>query len=83
MGLKISFYGSLGDRIGREAELDLPTAGCTVAELRQRLIAAFPDAEADLARPSLRACVGDIIVGEDHRVQGDQSVEFFPPLSGG
>lgn len=83
MGLKISFYGSLGDCIGRQAELELPSEGCTVAELRKRLAATYPDAKTEFARPSLRACVDDMIVGEDHRIRSGQSVEFFPPLSGG
>ena len=81
--MKISFFGSLGDCIGRQAELDLPPEGCTVAQLRERLAAVYPAARTELARPSLRACVDEMIVSEDHRVRSDQSVEFFPPLSGG
>ena len=81
--LKISFFGSLGERIGREIELDLPAEGCTVRNLRSRLAREYPHAEADLMRPALRACVNDAIVGDDHVVQRGAAVEFFPPLSGG
>jgi len=81
--LKIGFYGRLAESIGREAELQVPDGGCTVAELRRLLGEQHPHAAAELSRPSVRASVADSIVGEDHRVGPGDAVEFFPPLSGG
>lgn len=81
--MHILFFGKLGDTIGREILIEPPTAGCTVSELRGLLASRFPHAAADLARPGLRACVDDAIVGEDFRVAADGTVEFLPPLSGG
>jgi molybdopterin converting factor small subunit len=75
------FYGKLAERIGRAVELE---CGCaTVAGLREALANRFPDARAELLRPSLRACVGDDLVGDDFVLEGVALVEFFPPLSGG
>ena len=81
--MKILFFGSLGERIGREMELDLPTDGCTVAELRLRLAEALPDAARELGSPSLRACVDQVLAFEDTRVLPGREVAFIPPLSGG
>ncbi|HEY0327244.1 MAG TPA: MoaD/ThiS family protein [Allosphingosinicella sp.] len=81
--MDILFFGKLGDAIGRMVTVEAPSGGCTVAELRYLLASLYPMAAADLASPSLRACVEDRIVGEGFRVGADQTVEFFPPLSGG
>jgi sulfur-carrier protein len=81
--MKILFFGRLGDRIGREIELEAPPDGCTVAELRPILADLYPEARTDLLGTALRACVGDRVVPDDHRVHRGDAVEFFPPLSGG
>ena len=83
MRTKIEFCGSLGELVGREVEVDLPPAGCTVAELRQLLCDRYPHAAADLARPSVRACVDQDIALEARHVRPGQEIAFFPPLSGG
>ena len=79
----IHFFGSLGDRIAREIRLDLPADVRTVAQLRQQLAARYPGCAADLLSPSVRVCVGDSIVAEDHALDDRTMAEFFPPLSGG
>lgn len=81
--MRVQFFGRLGDAIGREAAVDVPAEGCSVAELRARLAEAFPHVAKDLRRPSIRACVDDQVVGEAFHVGRDATVEFFPPLSGG
>jgi molybdopterin converting factor small subunit len=81
--MRINFFGELGERLGRSVELDIPAEVGSVAALRRLLAVRFPDAAASLASPSLRACIGDEIVTEDHDIQGYDLVEFFPPLSGG
>lgn len=72
---KIAFYGKLAERIGREIEIELPAEGCTVAALRARF--------GGLDRATVRACVNDGTVGEDHVVRPGDRVDFLPPLSGG
>lgn len=81
--MRIICFGKLGEAIGRELHLEPPVGGCTVAELRQLLIARHPHAAEILSNPSIRACVGDSIVGEQFPVDPATDVEFFPPLSGG
>ena len=80
--LKILLFGRLGEEIGRDIVADVPAEGCTVAALRKRLVAGDP-ACAPLARPSVRACVDQVIVAEDFVVRPGQEVAFVPPLSGG
>lgn len=80
--LRVSFYGSLADAIGRS--VDVPFApGGTVAELRRRLAELHPEAASILERPAVRACVDDVMVGEEHMLSAAADVAFLPPLSGG
>lgn len=81
--MKVLFFGSLGDRIGREVEVDPPAEIRTVADLRRFLAGLHPEAGAALTNASVRACIGDAIVDDDHDVSGAEEVQFFPPLSGG
>jgi molybdopterin converting factor small subunit len=81
--MRILFFGSLGEKIGRNVDFELPSGGCTIGDLRLLLVQRYPDASADLARHRARACVGDSIVDEQFEVDGASEVHFFPPLSGG
>ncbi|MEA3033923.1 MAG: sulfur-carrier protein [Sphingomonadales bacterium] len=80
--MKIGFFGKLRDALGEEREV-AGESGESVAGLRTRLAGLHPEAAADLLSPRTRACVGDAIVGEDFRVDGQERIEFLPPLSGG
>jgi molybdopterin converting factor small subunit len=80
--LKIRFYGRLGEKLGAEVNVDPPAGTDTIERLRDVLADMFPDASADLRQRS-RACVADSIVNESHKLTGADTVEFFPPLSGG
>lgn len=80
--MKIKFYGNLGESLGREFDLDVPDETDTVARLRNVLASQFPEASGDLLKRT-RACVADSIVKEDYRLGTNDTVEFFPPLSGG
>lgn len=81
--VKILFFGSLGERIGRELDIALAEPGCTVAELRARLIEALPAAADLLAARSARACIDREMAPEEARVLPGHEVAFVPPLSGG
>lgn len=80
--LKIRFYGRLGEMLGAEIDVDPPAGTDTVLKLREVLVQAFPDASTDL-RQRARACIADSMVSEDHKLLGTETIEFFPPLSGG
>ena len=74
------FYGRLAETIG--SELEVP-GGCSVAELREKLIFDHPAAEQTLRSSRSRACVGDTLVPDDFAIGADTTVEFLPPVSGG
>jgi molybdopterin converting factor small subunit len=80
--VKVLFYGRLAEAIGPEVEIEMPP-GCSVEELRERLIAEHPEAEQTLRSKRARACVGDALVHEDHVLEAADRVEFLPPVSGG
>ena len=80
--MKIRFFGRLRDSLGDEREV-AAEEGDTVARLRARLAGLHPEAARDLLSPRVRACVADSIVGEDFPLDGQERVEFLPPLSGG
>ena len=81
--MKILFFGRLAESLGREVDLDLPDAGCTIAELRQRLADMVPEAAAQLSNGGVRACVDRVIVADSARVLPQHEIAFVPPLSGG
>jgi molybdopterin converting factor small subunit len=76
------FYGRLAESIGAEVELDvLPVS--SVAQIRERLIAEYPEVEQSLRSRRSRACVGETIVQDDYLLDTAGTVEFLPPVSGG
>jgi molybdopterin converting factor small subunit len=80
--VRILFYGRLAEAIGPELEVNaLP--GCSVAELRNRLGAEYPQVEDVLRSKRARACVGDTLVRDDYQLATADVVEFLPPVSGG
>ncbi len=81
--MQVVFYGKLAERIDRALTVELPDHAKTVEDLRALLAERFPDARTDLLRPSLRACIGDELVPSSHSLQRVDTVEFFPPVSGG
>ena len=80
--MKILFHGRLAEAIGRAIDLDA-APGCSVAELRERLIAEHPEAEQPLRSRSARTCVGDAMVHDNYVLQASDTIEFLPPVSGG
>ena len=80
--MQVRFYGRLGEKLGSEIHVDPPAGTDTVVKLRNILVEMFPDASDDLRKRS-RVCIADSIVDEGHRLAGNETVEFFPPLSGG
>ena len=80
--MKVFFYGRLADAIGRELEIEIPL-GCSIGQLRERLVAEHPDAEQPLRNIRSRACVDDVLVQDAFVFDVVNRIEFFPPVSGG
>ena len=80
--MKILFHGRLAEAIGPELDLEA-VPGCSVGELRERLIAEHPEAEQPLRSRRARTCVGEAMVHDDYVVRASDTVEFLPPVSGG
>ena len=81
--LRILFYGKLVDLLDREVEIDWPREDGSVGTVREQLAALHPRARDELLMPSLRACVGDALVDDGFAVSAGDTIEFFPPVSGG
>ncbi|MGZ8998154.1 MAG: MoaD/ThiS family protein [Allosphingosinicella sp.] len=79
----IRFYGRVGEALGRQTSIEAAHGVVTVADLRRLLAERYPSAAEDLLSPTLRACIDDRVVAEDHMINDNSHVEFFPPLSGG
>ena len=80
--MKVLFYGRLAEAIGPELEIDAPP-GCSVGQLRDRLVAEHPEAEQPLRSRRALACVGDSLVHDTYVLGADERIEFLPPVSGG
>ena len=80
--MKVLFYGRLADVIGPELDVSAPS-GCSVSQLRDRLAADHPGAEQVLRSKRARTCIGDRLVHDDYMLNGADTVEFLPPVSGG
>lgn len=83
MNATILFFGRLGEQLGRQRDIDLPSGGCTIAELRQRLVDDVGEAASCLLDPTIRASVDQVITTENQRVNAGQEIAFLSPLSGG
>ncbi|MFW5709243.1 MAG: molybdopterin converting factor subunit 1 [Chloroflexota bacterium] len=81
MKVRILFFATLKDRAGR-SRLDLEIAEqATVDDVRQALIAQFPDMDVNLIH-SVAAVNQEFATDTDVLRDGDE-VAFFPPVSGG
>lgn len=80
--MKVLFYGRLAEAIGEELEV-AASAGCSVAQLRDRLAADYPQAGEALRSRRALTCIGDRLVHDDHQLAAGDTVEFLPPVSGG
>jgi len=81
--MNVRLYGQLTTVLGEEVRLELADAPCSIGELRAALAERHPEVAGDILSPRVRACVGDTIVGEDYVLDGADTVEFLPPVSGG
>ena len=52
--MDLRFYGRLADLVGSQVQLDAPSTGCSIADLRMAVAARFPEAEAQIRRAGAR-----------------------------
>ena len=85
MKLKILYFASLREKLGKDAEeIELPAGVATVAGLRnhlQRLGSSYENAFSKKAL--LRAAVNQDMVKEGASIKAGDEVAFFPPVTGG
>jgi molybdopterin converting factor small subunit len=80
--VKVLFYGRLAEAIGPELEIDA-VPGCSVAEIREKLVASYPQVEETIRSRRARTCVGDMLVHDGYVPGTGDTLEFLPPVSGG
>ena len=80
--MKILFFGKLQEAFGSELEVPV-VASLSVADLRHRLIADYPEGAEALLDQRVRTFVGNSLVCDDHKVLVGDEVGFLAPVSGG
>lgn len=80
--MKVGFYGRLADLIGHELEIDVPP-GCSIEQLRGKVVANRPDIEDAMLNKRVRACVNGALVDDKYEVRATDRLEFLAPVSGG
>lgn len=85
MKVKVLFFASLREKLGRDAEeLDLPAGVATVAALRSHLRGRGGVFESSFSEKILlRVAVNQDMVQPTAAVKAGDEVAFFPPVTGG
>lgn len=80
---RVAFYGRLAEVAWREPRaVEVPVEVATVGALRAWLPRFVPALVGELG-PTVRAALGDAIVGDDAAITSDSDIAFLPPVSGG
>lgn len=84
MTIRILYFASLRETLGRSGEeIALPAGVASVTALRDHLVARG-DPWAQLARAkNLRCAINQAMVGFEAAVKEGDEVAFFPPVTGG
>ena len=85
MKVKVLYFASLREKIGKDAEeIELPAGVATVAALRNHLRGRGGIFESSFAEKILlRAAVNQDMVQSTAAVKAGDEVAFFPPVTGG
>jgi len=83
--VKVLYFASLREKIGRDAEeIELPADVATVAALRNHLRARGGNYEQAFAdKALLRSAVNQDMVQPAAAIKAGDEVAFFPPVTGG
>ena len=85
MKLKLRFFASLKEQLGREVEeIEVPAGVATVAALRTHLVKRGGEWQAAFAEKKLvRAAVNQEMAPAAAPLKAGDEVAFFPPVTGG
>lgn len=81
--MNVLLFGKLGAAMGRHVTVAVPSDGCSVSELRHLIASQHASIADEIVSARVRAFVDDVVVAEGARIDPRQTVEFFPPVSGG
>lgn len=82
--ITVYFFASLKEQLGQtQITLDTGSDPCTIANVKQLLIEHNQDWQKALSNPLLLSAVNHQMVNEQHIVQPNDEVAFFPPVTGG
>ena len=83
--ITLHYFASIREAVGRATEsVVLPESVADVDGLVEYLLAQEPDRFAVLAENArVLVAVNQTVVDRAHRLQGDEEVAFFPPVTGG
>ena len=82
--VSVAFFGRLADAAWREPRmLDVPASIATISALREWLPSIAPGLANQLDPTTVRAAIGDTLVGDEAALSPTSEVAFLPPVSGG
>lgn len=82
--LRLRYFASLREALGEGEVFEAPAHVCTVAAVRDALIArGAPWAEALGRHRAVRAALNQVVCAEATPLAGDAELAFFPPVTGG
>ena len=82
--ITVYFFASLKEQLGQsQITLDTGSNPCSIADVKQQLIEHHQHWQKALSNPLLLSAVNHQIVNEQHAVQPNDEVAFFPPVTGG
>ena len=83
MKVNVRYFASIREAVGQESE-SLETPACTLAELRDTLIARGSGHAEALARGrAVRVALNQTMSAEAAALSDGDEVAFFPPVTGG
>lgn len=80
---RILFFGRVAEHLGPDRDVDLPTDGCSIAEIRRRLAAQDQIAADALLRADVLASIDQVVADDDAHAHPGQEIAFFSLFSGG
>lgn len=83
MRVRVRYFASIREALGAREVIEV-SAGATVGEVRDQLIAGSPVHATTLARgKALRCALNQSLCDESELVIADAELAFFPPVTGG
>jgi len=81
--VRVLFFGSLAEVMGRERLVTISKRGCSLSQLRRRVASLVEGGREVLLRRDVRGSIDHLIVPDTARVRQGCEVAFLPIFSGG